>query len=198
VARASVGNHIHYDPPLMATHGETKLDGVVLVEPQVHGDERGFMVESYARDEWAGLGVDVEFVQHNHSRSKQGTLRGVHFQTSPGQAKLVRAARGSIVDVAVDLRKDSPTYGQWEAHVLDDEKHHQLFVPVGFGHGFAVLSEVADVAYQVSSLYDPATEAGIAWDDPEVGIDWQVAEPLLSGRDKTAPKLSEIADSLPW
>jgi dTDP-4-dehydrorhamnose 3,5-epimerase len=182
----------------VATRGETKLDGVVLVEPQVHGDERGFMVESYARDEWAGLGVDVEFVQHNHSRSKKGTLRGVHFQTSPGQAKLVRAARGSIVDVAVDLRKDSPTYGQWEAHVLDDEKHHQLFVPVGFGHGFAVLSEVADVAYQVSSLYDPATEAGIAWDDPEVGIDWQVAEPLLSGRDKTAPKLSEIADSLPW
>ncbi len=182
----------------MATAGETRLDGVVLVEPQVHGDERGFMVESYARDEWAGLGVDVDFVQHNHSRSKKGTLRGIHFQTSPGQAKLVRAARGRIVDVAVDLRRDSPTYGQWEAHVLDDEKHHQLFVPVGFGHGFAVLSDVADVAYQVSSLYDPATEAGIAWDDPEVGVDWQVAEPLLSERDKTAPRLSEIADSLPW
>jgi dTDP-4-dehydrorhamnose 3,5-epimerase len=198
VAQASTGNHIHYDPRLMATRGETKLDGVVLVEPVVHGDERGFMVESYARDEWAGLGVDVDFVQHNHSRSKKGTLRGIHFQTSPGQAKLVRAARGSIVDVAVDLRKDSPTYGQWEAHVLDDEKHHQLFVPVGFGHGFAVLSDVADVAYQVSSLYDPATEAGIAWDDPEVGVDWQVDEPLLSQRDKDAPKLSDIADSLPW
>jgi dTDP-4-dehydrorhamnose 3,5-epimerase len=182
----------------VATAGETKLDGVVLVEPQVHGDERGFMVETYARGEWGELGVDVDFVQHNHSRSKRGTLRGIHFQTSPGQAKLVRAARGSVLDVAVDLRKDSPTYGQWEAHVLDDERHHQLFVPVGFGHGFAVLSEVADVAYQVSSLYDPATEAGIAWDDPEVGIDWQVAEPLLSERDKTAPKLAEIAGSLPW
>ena len=182
----------------MAAAGETKLDGVVLVEPQVHGDERGFMLESYARDEWAGLGVDVDFVQQNHSRSKKGTLRGIHFQTSPGQAKLVRAARGSIIDVAVDLRKGSPTYGQWEAHVLDDEKHHQLFVPVGFGHGFAVLSEVADVCYQVSSLYDPATEAGIAWDDPDVGVDWQVSEPLLSGRDQAAPRLSEIADSLPW
>jgi dTDP-4-dehydrorhamnose 3,5-epimerase len=182
----------------VATAGETKLDGVVLVEPQVHGDERGFMLESYAREEWAGLGVDVDFVQQNHSRSKKGTLRGIHFQTSPGQAKLVRAARGSIIDVAVDLRKDSPTYGQWESHILDDENHHQLYVPIGFGHGFAVLSEVADVCYQVSSLYDPATEAGIAWDDPEVGVDWQVAEPLLSGRDQTAPRLSEIADSLPW
>lgn len=182
----------------MATRGETKLDGVVLVEPQVHGDERGFMLESYARQEWAGLGVDVEFVQHNHSRSSKGTLRGIHFQTSPGQAKLVRCARGAIVDVAVDLRKESATYGQWEAHVLDDEKHHQLFVPVGFGHGFAVLSDVADVCYQVSSLYDPATEAGIAWDDPDVGVDWQVADPLLSERDKKAPTLSEVADSLPW
>lgn len=182
----------------MAERGETKLDGVVLVEPQVHGDERGFMVETYARGEWGELGVDVDFVQHNHSRSKKGTLRGIHFQTSPGQAKLVRAARGSVLDVAVDLRKDSPTYGQWEAHVLDDEKHHQLFVPVGFGHGFAVLSDVADVCYQVSSLYDPATEAGIAWDDPDVGVDWQVDEPLLSQRDKDAPRLSEIGASLPW
>ncbi len=182
----------------MATRGETKLDGVVLVEPQVHGDERGFMVETYARDEWGGLGVDVDFVQHNHSRSRKGTLRGIHFQTSPGQAKLVRCARGAIVDVAVDLRKGSPTYGQWEAHVLDDEKHHQLFVPVGFGHGFAVLSDLADVCYLVSSVYDPATEAGIAWDDPDVGVDWQVEEPLLSERDKTAPRLAEIGDSLPW
>jgi dTDP-4-dehydrorhamnose 3,5-epimerase len=177
---------------------ETKLDGVVLVEPVVHGDERGFMVETFASEEWAGLGVDVGFVQHNHSRSRRGTLRGIHFQTSPGQAKLVRAARGEVLDVAVDLRKDSPTFGQWEAHVLDDVAHRQLFVPVGFGHGFAVLSETADVCYQVSSVYDPATEAGIAWDDPEVGVDWQVAEPLLSERDKSAPRLSEIAAGLPW
>jgi dTDP-4-dehydrorhamnose 3,5-epimerase len=177
---------------------ETKLDGVVLVEPQVFGDERGFFVETFSRDAWREMGVDVEFVQHNHSRSVKNTLRGLHFQTEPGQAKLIRCVRGEIVDVAVDLRRGSPTYGQWEAHVLDDVKHRQLFVPVGFGHGFAVLSDVADVAYQVSSYYDPATEAGIAWDDPEVGVDWQVAEPLLSERDKTAPRLSEIAGSLPF
>jgi dTDP-4-dehydrorhamnose 3,5-epimerase len=176
----------------------TKLEGVVLLEPTVHGDERGFMVETFSREAWAAAGVDLEFVQQNHSRSSRGTLRGIHFQTEPGQAKLVRCARGAVLDVAVDLRRDSPTYGQWEAHVLDDEKHRQLFVPVGFGHGFAVLSEVADFTYLLSSLYDPLTEAGIAWDDPDVGVDWQVAEPLLSERDKSAPKLSEIGETLPF
>jgi dTDP-4-dehydrorhamnose 3,5-epimerase len=182
----------------MAQRLPTKLDGVVLIEPQVHGDERGFMLESFSREAWAELGVGVEFVQHNHSRSAKGTLRGIHFQTEPGQAKLVRCARGEILDVAVDLRRGSPTYTQWEAHLLDDVRHRQLFVPVGFGHGFAVLSDVADVTYLVSSLYDPATEKGIAWDDPEVGVDWRVAEPLLSERDKAAPRLSEVADSLPF
>jgi dTDP-4-dehydrorhamnose 3,5-epimerase len=182
----------------MADLLETKLDGVVLIEPVVHGDERGFMLESYTREAWRGLGVEVDFVQHNHSRSSRGTLRGIHFQTEPGQAKLVRCARGEILDVAVDLRRGSPTYGQWEGHVLDDVKHRQLFVPVGFGHGFAVLSDVADVAYQVSSYYDPETEAGIAWDDPDVAVDWQVTDPLLSERDKNAPSLRELADSLPF
>jgi dTDP-4-dehydrorhamnose 3,5-epimerase len=177
---------------------ETKLEGVVLIEPVVHGDERGFMLESYSRDAWAELGVEVEFVQHNHSRSSRGTLRGIHFQTEPGQAKLVRCARGEILDVAIDLRRNSSTYGQWEAHRLDDVKHRQLFVPVGFGHGFAVLSETADVAYQVSSYYDSTTEAGIAWNDPEIGVDWQVSEPLLSERDKSAPTLGEIGHSLPF
>jgi dTDP-4-dehydrorhamnose 3,5-epimerase len=177
---------------------ETKLEGVVLLEPEVHGDERGFMVETYRRDLWAELGVDVEFVQQNHSRSSRGTLRGLHFQTAPGQAKLVRCPRGAIFDVAVDLRRGSPTYGVWEGHVLDDESHRQLYVPVGFGHGFAVLSEVADVAYQLSSVYDPATESGIAWDDPDVGVEWQVSDPLLSERDRSAPRLAEVADSLPF
>jgi dTDP-4-dehydrorhamnose 3,5-epimerase len=176
----------------------TKLDGLVLVEPEVHGDERGFMVETFSRDAWAELGVDVEFVQHNHSRSSRGTLRGIHFQTAPGQAKLVRCARGEVLDVAVDLRRGSPTHGQWEAHRLDDVSHRQLFVPVGFGHGFAVLSELADVAYLLSSPYDPATESGIAWDDPDVGVEWQVADPLLSARDKAAPRLADVADSLPF
>ena len=182
----------------MAQRLPTKLDGVALIEPQVHGDERGFFVETFSRERWAELGVEAEFVQHNHSRSGRGTLRGLHFQTEPGQAKLLRCARGAILDVAVDLRRGSPTYGEWEAHVLDDERHRQLFVPIGFAHGFVVLSDVADVAYLVSSLYDPATEAGIAWDDPEVGVDWQVAEPLLSERDRTAPTLAEIADTLPF
>ncbi|MGN6814871.1 MAG: dTDP-4-dehydrorhamnose 3,5-epimerase [Solirubrobacterales bacterium] len=182
----------------MAERLSTKLDGVALIEPQVHGDERGFFVETFSREKWRRLGVDAEFVQHNHSRSSKGTLRGIHFQTEPGQAKLLRCVRGEILDVAVDLRRDSPTYGQWEAHVLDDVKHRQLFVPVGFGHGFAVLSDVADVAYQVSSYYDPATESGIAWDDPGIGIEWRVENPLLSERDKTAPTLAEIADSLPF
>jgi dTDP-4-dehydrorhamnose 3,5-epimerase len=177
---------------------ETKLDGVVLLEPEVHGDARGFMVETYRRDAWAELGVDVEFVQHNHSRSLQGTLRGLHFQTAPGQAKLVRCPRGRIFDVAVDLRRDSPTYGQWEGHELDDVFHRQLFVPVGFGHGFAVLSEEADVAYLCSSTYDPATESGIAWDDPEVGVEWPVEAPLLSERDKSAPGLAEVGEALPF
>jgi dTDP-4-dehydrorhamnose 3,5-epimerase len=175
---------------------ETKLDGVVLLEPEVHGDTRGFMVETYRTDSWAELGIDVEFVQHNHSRSAKGTLRGLHFQTEPGQAKLVRCPRGRVFDVAVDLRRDSPTYGQWEGHELDDVSHRQLFVPVGFGHGFAVLSEEADVTYLLSSLYDPATESGIAWNDPDVGVEWPVEDPLLSERDKAAPKLSEVADSL--
>ncbi len=177
---------------------ETKLDGVVLLEPEVHGDARGFMVETYRHDTWAELGVDVEFVQHNHSRSSKGTLRGLHFQTEPGQAKLVRCPRGKIFDVAVDLRTGSATYGQWEGYELNDEAHRQLFVPAGFGHGFAVLSEEADVAYQLSSTYDPATESGIAWDDPEVGVEWPVEDPLLSERDKQAPRLSEVAETLPF
>jgi dTDP-4-dehydrorhamnose 3,5-epimerase len=176
----------------------TKLEGVVLLEPSVHGDARGFMVETFSRDAWAEHGVDVGFVQHNHSRSSKGTLRGIHFQTEPGQAKLVRCARGEVLDVAVDLRRGSPTYGQWEAHVLDDVKHRQLFVPVGFGHGFAVLSDEADVTYLVSSLYDPATEKGIAWDDPDVGVEWGVEDPLLSERDKTALTLAELRESLPF
>ncbi|MGN6215624.1 MAG: dTDP-4-dehydrorhamnose 3,5-epimerase [Solirubrobacterales bacterium] len=182
----------------MARRLETKLDGVVLVEPDVHGDERGFFVETYSEEGWRELGVDADFVQHNHSRSAQGTLRGIHFQTAPGQAKLVRCPRGEILDVAVDLRRGSPTYGQWEAHVLDDVEHRQLYVPVGFGHGFAVLSDVADVTYLVSSYYHAETESGIAWDDPDVGVDWRVEDPLLSERDKNAPKLAEVRDELPF
>jgi dTDP-4-dehydrorhamnose 3,5-epimerase len=176
----------------------TALDGVVLVEPEVFGDERGFLVETYSARGWRELGIEVEFVQDNHSRSSGGILRGLHFQTSPGQAKLVRCVRGRIWDVAVDLRRDSPTYRRWDGYELDDVRHRQLFVPVGFAHGFCVLSDEADVAYKLSSLYDPATEAGIAWDDPDIGVDWPLADPRLSDRDRDAPRLAEVADELPW
>jgi dTDP-4-dehydrorhamnose 3,5-epimerase len=182
----------------MARRLETQLEGVVLLEPEVHGDERGFLVETFSRTKWARLGIDVEFVQDNHSRSGQGILRGLHFQTSPGQAKLVRCVRGRIWDVAVDLRRGSPTFGRWEGHELDDEHHHQLFVPVGFAHGFCVLSEVADVHYKLSSLYDPATEAGIAWDDPDVAVEWPLDDPQTSERDRSAPRLAEVAAQLPF
>ena len=182
----------------MATRLETKLDGLALIEPQVFGDERGFLLESFSAAEWAKFGVDVEFVQDNHSRSRRGILRGLHFQTQPGQAKLVRCSRGRIWDVAVDLRRGSTTYGQWEGYELDDVAHRQLFVPVGFAHGFCVLSDEADVNYKVSSYYDPETEAGIVWDDPDVGVAWPIADPETSERDRSAPKLAEVADRLPF
>jgi dTDP-4-dehydrorhamnose 3,5-epimerase len=177
---------------------DTRIEDVVLVEPEVHGDERGFVVETFRDDQWRELGIDVEFVQDNQSRSARNTLRGLHFQTSPGQAKLVRCLRGRIWDVAVDLRRGSPTYGRWEGYELDDERHNQMLVPVGFAHGFCVLSETADVHYRLSSYYDPAAEAGIAWDDPDIGVGWPVINPILSERDRNAPRLAEVADELPW
>jgi dTDP-4-dehydrorhamnose 3,5-epimerase len=176
----------------------TKLDGPVLLAPSKFGDERGFFMETYRADSWAAEGVPTEFVQDNHSRSRQGTIRGIHFQTRPGQGKLVRVARGAVFDAVVDLRRGSATFGEWESFELDDENAHQLFVPVGFGHGFCVTSEVADFVYKVTSYYDPATEAGFRFDDPEVGIAWPDVELLYSERDRTAPKLSEIAASLPF
>ena len=183
----------------MAEAVPTRIEGVIAIEPQVFGDERGFLIESFSADRWRELGIDETFLQENHSRSTQrGTLRGLHFQTEPGQGKLVRCPRGAIFDVAVDLRRGSPTYGQWEGHVLDDETHRQLWVPVGFAHGFQVLSDVADVTYKLTSLYDPATEAGIAFDDPDVAVEWPLADPLLSERDRTAPRLAEVAGSLPF
>jgi dTDP-4-dehydrorhamnose 3,5-epimerase len=177
---------------------ETEIDGLVLLEPTAHGDERGFLLESFSEKAWRDAGVDAAFVQDNHSRSGKGILRGIHFQTSPGQAKLVRCVRGAIWDVAVDLRKDSASYRQWGGYELSDANHRQLFVPAGFGHGFCVLSDLADVAYKLSSYYDPETEAGIAWNDPDVGIEWPISDPQVSERDKSAPKLADIADELPF
>jgi len=177
---------------------ETEIPDLVLLEANAHGDERGFLLESFRADAWRELGIGCEFVQDNHSRSGRGILRGLHFQTAPGQAKLVRCVRGAIWDVAVDLRRDSPTYRRWEGVELSDSNHRQLFAPVGFAHGFCVLSEVADVAYKLSSYYDPETEAGIRWDDPEIGVQWPVEGPQLSERDAQAPTLAEIASGLPF
>ncbi|HEY6757918.1 MAG TPA: dTDP-4-dehydrorhamnose 3,5-epimerase [Baekduia sp.] len=175
----------------------TQLDGLVHLAPKVHGDSRGFFVEAFRHDVWAEHGVDLEFVQDNHSRSHQGVVRGMHFSLGDGQAKLVRCARGRIWDVVVDLRAGSPTYGQHEAFELDDLDGHQLFVPVGFAHGFCVLSDLADVLYKVSSYYDPAVERGFRYDDPEVAIPWPTeVEHQVSERDATAPLLSEIAGDL--
>jgi dTDP-4-dehydrorhamnose 3,5-epimerase len=177
---------------------ETRIEGLVLIEPRVIADDRGFFFETFRANEYADLGVDADFVQDNHSRSVCGTVRALHFQLEPGQAKLVRAARGAIWDVAVDLRSDSPTYGTYEAFELTDENARQIFVPVGFAHGFCVTSDTADVSYKVSSYYDGATERGIAFDDPTIGIQWPVDEPLVSARDRTNPTLEEIAPELPW
>jgi dTDP-4-dehydrorhamnose 3,5-epimerase len=177
---------------------ETRIDGLVLIEPRVIADDRGFFFETFRADEYAELGIDVPFVQDNHSRSVRGTVRALHFQLAPGQAKLVRAARGSIWDVAVDLRRESPTFGRYEGFELSDENARQLFVPVGFAHGFCVTSETADVTYKVSSYYDGATERGIAFDDRAIGIEWPAEEPLVSERDRSNPTLEAIAPELPW
>ncbi|MGH2983526.1 MAG: dTDP-4-dehydrorhamnose 3,5-epimerase [Solirubrobacterales bacterium] len=174
---------------------ETGLDNLVLIEPTVHGDDRGFLVETFRANALAGLGIDVAFVQDNHSRSRGPVLRGIHMQR--GQAKLVRCPRGRIWDVAVDLRPHSPTYRRWEGHELDGEKHRQLFIPPGFGHGFCLLSDDADVIYRLSSYYDPELDTGVAWDDPEIGIEWPITDPVLSERDRNAPPLAEVAPSLP-
>ncbi len=178
---------------------DTRLQGPVLLAPRVHPDERGFFVESFRANVWAEHAVDETFVQDNHSRSSRGVLRGMHFSIGAGQAKLVRCARGAILDVVVDLRRASATYGHWESVELDDAEHHQLFVPVGFAHGFCVLSEIADVTYKCSTYYDGAIERGFAYDDPEVGIAWPQDMPLfVSERDIDAPSLREIADELPF
>jgi dTDP-4-dehydrorhamnose 3,5-epimerase len=177
---------------------ETRLDGPILVAPAVHGDERGFFQETYVRDAYRSVGIPDDFVQDNHSRSRRSVVRGMHFQVGAGQAKLVRCARGAIWDVVVDLRRRSATYGEWEAFELDDRNLRQLYCPIGFAHGFCVMSEAADVLYKVSSYFDPALERAIAYDDPDVGIRWPGPELLASERDRSAPRLAEVADELPW
>lgn len=177
---------------------ETDLPGVLLLEPVVHGDERGFFLESYNRRAFAdATGVDPSFVQDNHSRSAKGVLRGLHYQVRHTQGKLVRVVAGRIFDVAVDVRASSPTLGHWTGAELTAENHRMLWIPAGFAHGFLVLSDSADVLYKTTDVYDPEAERTLRWDDPEVGIVWPVeGEPILSAKDGVGQSLSS-ADLLP-
>jgi dTDP-4-dehydrorhamnose 3,5-epimerase len=177
---------------------ETRLAGPILVRPVVHRDERGFFHETYRRSVYAELGIPEEFVQDNHSRSGHGIVRGMHYQVGEGMAKLIRCARGTILDVVVDLRKGSPTFREWEAFQLTDENLHQLYCPIGFAHGFCVTSDTADVLYKCSAYYDESIERGIAYNDPDVGIEWPDIELILSQRDASAPRLRDVEAELPF
>jgi dTDP-4-dehydrorhamnose 3,5-epimerase len=179
---------------------ETRLDGPMLLKPRVFGDERGFFAETYRRSVFADLGIPEEMKQDNHSRSAGRIVRGMHFQIGEGASKLVRCGRGAIYDVVVDLRKGSPTFGEWEGFELTDENFHMAYCPVGFAHGFCVLSEVADVFYKQSNYYDDDLERGISYRDPDVGIEWPlpVDELVASERDASAPSLREVEAELPF
>lgn len=178
----------------------TRLDGPILIEPRLIGDERGFFCETYRSSVFSELGIYEEMVQDNHSRSRYGIVRGMHFQVGAGAAKLIRCARGSIFDVMVDVRAGSPTFGQWEGFELTEGNMHIAYCPIGFAHGFCVLSEVADVMYKQSNYYADAVERGIAYNDPEVAIAWPlpVGDLIPSARDASAARLSEIAHELPF
>lgn len=171
-----------------------KLSDVVLVKPKVFGDNRGFFMESYKKSDFVKNGIDVEFVQDNHSKSSAKVLRGLHYQQAPyGQAKLVRCSRGKIYDVAVDIRPQSKTFGKYVKVLLSEENKHMLYIPDGFAHGFVVLSDEAELLYKTSSEYAPLYDRGIAWNDPDIGIDWEIDfEPVLSEKDKKQPTLKEV------
>jgi dTDP-4-dehydrorhamnose 3,5-epimerase len=173
-----------------------ELPEVVLVEPDVHGDSRGFFLESWHREKFRAGGIDVDFVQDNHSHSRRGTLRGLHAQLSPAQGKLVRVVTGEAFDVAVDIRPASERFGRYTMVRLSGDNLHQLWIPAGFAHGFCVVSEQADVEYKCTAPYAAEGEVAIAWNDPELAIPWRLAEPLLSERDRAAPPLAELRDQL--
>lgn len=172
----------------------TSLEGFLLLEPTVFSDERGYFLESYNERELQAAGIDVRFVQDNESRSVGGTLRGLHFQTAHAQDKLVRVIFGEVLDVVVDLRAGSATFGKWESVVLSGENKLQAFIPKGFAHGFVVRSESAVFSYKCSDFYDPASEAGILWNDASLGIDWGIESPLLSPKDRVHPTLTEAIE----
>jgi dTDP-4-dehydrorhamnose 3,5-epimerase len=168
------------------------LAGAKLIRPRIFRDSRGFFFESFGADRYRAAGMPETWVQDNHSLSSRGALRGLHYQSSPGQAKLVRVTRGRIFDVLVDIRPGSPTFGQWHGVEIDAEEHTQVYIPVGFAHGFGVLSELAEVQYKVSAPYDAAHECAIRWNDPEIGVAWPISAPLLSERDQTSESFASF------
>ena len=171
---------------------ETQLAGVLIVEPKVFGDHRGFFLETFQVERYRDAGIGLSFVQDNHSRSQRGVLRGLHFQRTRPQGKLVSVSRGAVYDVAVDINPDSPTCGQYVGVELNDENHRQLWVPPGYAHGFCVLSEVADFQYKCTDLYFPADEGGLLWSDPDVNIPWPLDTPQLSAKDQANPTLRQL------
>ena len=177
---------------------KTDIDGLILIKPKVYNDSRGFFLESYSAPLFASAGIDCVFVQDNHSKSvAKGVLRGLHFQTPPfEQSKLVRVVRGAVFDVAVDLRRGSPTYKQWRSFELSERNFNMLFIPKGFAHGFCTLEENSEIQYKVDNPYSPTHDSGIIWNDPDIGVDWPVSEPVLSEKDKALPRLA-AAESIP-
>jgi dTDP-4-dehydrorhamnose 3,5-epimerase len=170
---------------------ETRVPGVILIEPQVHGDKRGFFMETYRADVFKAHGIDQTFVQDNHSRSARGVLRGLHYQEPYPQGKLVRCVRGELFDVAVDVRRGSPAFGKWYGTTLSEENKAMLWVPPGFAHGFCALTDDAELVYKTTEIYHPETDHSILWNDPEIGIEWPIAEPSLSAKDAAAPLLRD-------
>ena len=177
---------------------ETALSGVLILEPKVFDDARGFFLETYSEQRYFDAGIRERFVQDNHSRSCKGVLRGLHYQLMRPQGKLVSVTRGAVFDVAVDIRRGSPSFGRWAGVVLDDRNHRQFYIPPGFAHGFCVLSDKVDFVYKCTDYYHPQSECGIAWDDPDIAIDWPVRNVSLSNKDARNPKLAaQLADKLP-
>lgn len=173
---------------------ETALSGVLILEPRVFGDSRGFFIETFQTERYAALGITQPFVQDNHSRSARGVLRGLHFQRSRPQGKLVRVSRGCVFDVVLDINPDSPTCGQHASAILSDDNHLQMWVPPGYAHGFCVLSEIADFEYKCTDYYQPQDEGGVLWNDPALAIDWPVSEPKLSDKDRQNPTLQTLLE----
>ena len=172
---------------------ETKLAGVLIIEPKVFGDARGFFKETFQSERYREAGIEYTFVQDNYSRSQKGVLRGLHFQITKPQGKLVSCTKGAVFDVAVDIDPNSTTYGQYVGVELTEENHKQLWVPPGYAHGFCVLSETADFQYKCTDYYDPSDEGGVIWNDPDVAIEWPIADPSLSNKDAILPTLKELA-----